>query len=48
MSLNIFHEKAIYCNSPHIEKGRELSDRSGSSGYPSLGDTGVAVLQGRD
>ena len=66
MSLNIFHEKAIYCNSPihnvtrrwknlgqsskdqHIEKGRELSDRSGSSGYPSLGDTGAAVLQGRD
>ena len=24
------------------------SDRSGNFGYPSLGDTGVAVLQGRD
>jgi len=25
-----------------------LSDSSGSSGYPSLGDTDAAVLQGRD
>jgi len=32
----------------HLEKARELSDRSGSSGYPSLGDTGAAVLQRRD
>ena len=24
------------------------SDRSGNIGYPSLGDTGAAVLQGRD
>jgi hypothetical protein len=32
----------------HLEKERELSDRPGSSGYPSLGDTGAAVLQGRD
>jgi hypothetical protein len=31
----------------HLEKGRELSDRSGSSGYPSVGDTGAAVLQER-
>ena len=33
---------------PHLQKGRELSDRSGSSGYPSLGGTGAAVLQGRN
>ena len=32
----------------HLEKGREISDRSRSSGCLSLGDTGVAVLQGRD
>jgi hypothetical protein len=32
----------------HLEEGRELSDGSDSSGYPSPGDTGAAVLKGRD
>jgi hypothetical protein len=32
----------------HLEEGGELSDRSGSSGYSCLGDTGAAFLPGKD
>jgi len=31
-----------------LEEGRGLSDRSGSTGYPSLGGTVAAIIQGRD
>jgi hypothetical protein len=32
----------------NIEEGRGLSDRSGNSGYPRIGDSGAANLQKAD
>jgi hypothetical protein len=32
----------------YVEEGRVLSNRSGNSGYPRLGDTGTANLQKAD
>ena len=36
------------CSGTAIQQGAGLSNRSGNSRYPSLGDTLTVVLQGRD
>lgn len=41
-------DQGVLADSKLQRKGGAGSDRSGNFGYPSLGDTGVAILQGRN